>query len=94
MDDPEGFPSGLLLSAGFGRERRTYCSCLRINEARLRSFWSVYLAAGSKVALPGSWGVVVTTHFQACDYREFLSNSWEGWPWDEIVQLVVAEPAK
>ena len=55
----------------------------------------MYLAAGSTVRLPGSWGVsgqgvVVTTHFQAGDYREFLSNSWAGWPWDEIVELVVA----
>jgi hypothetical protein len=46
----------------------------------------------------GGHGVVLTSCFQPDDYREFLSASWPadglliGWPWDEMVQIIIAPP--
>jgi hypothetical protein len=34
-------------------------------------------------------GVVVTTHFQPEDYREFLSGSWPEFPFDEMAEFTV-----
>ena len=95
--DPAQFPVVELFAPGFGSRRGVHATLVPVEERwTAAEFWGEYFAAGSRMVLPGSWsdghGLIITTFFRPEDYRELLTNSWPGWPWDDISQIIVAPP--
>lgn len=98
VHDPAHFPAVDLFAPGFGKRKEVHATLVPEEErGTAAEFWGQYFAAGSRMVLPGSWGakghgVIITTFFCPGDYKEFLSNSWAGWPWSDLVQIIVAPP--
>ena len=84
FDSEDCFPATELMRPNFGRNMDVHEQFVK-EEEKEHGVW---------VSRWRGHNLVVTSHFSAEEYRQYLLGAWEEWPLDEMAVLLVTPPAE